>query len=94
MYDGVVMDDGAGGIVAQFTRCMLFVCLPNHYRHYPIPIYCVTCADAGGPPHGRYLEAILKVSRSSSELIAAYTYPVYANATTSATHPSAVMPDG
>ena len=70
------------------------MCLPDDYRPYPVPSYCNPCADAGGPPHGRYLEAILKVSRSSSELIAAYTYPVYANATTSATHPSVVMLDG
>jgi hypothetical protein len=62
-------------------------------RPYPLPIYCVTCADAGRPPHGRYLEAILKVSRTSSELIAAYTYPVYATATTAATLPIVVMHD-
>ena len=62
-------------------------------RPYPLPIYCVPCTDAGSPPHGRYLEAIIKVSRTSSELIAAYAYPVYAAATTAASHPIVVMHD-
>ena len=63
-----------------------------------IGVLCDTCDNAAcddiGPPHARYLQAILKVSRPLSELIAAYAYPVYAKATTSVTHPSVAMPDG
>jgi len=68
--------------------------LDDDDRLYWIPalLICDTCDHAACPPHGRYLEAILKVSRTSSELIAAYAYPVYATATADATHPSVVMP--
>ena len=59
-----------------------------------IGLNCDTCHHANSPPHARYLQALLKVSRLSSECIAAYTYPVYAEATTRATYPLAVVLDG
>ena len=55
---------------------------------------CYTYYNASTPPHARYLQALLKVTRLSSECIAAYTYPVYADATRIAMYPSAVVPDG
>ena len=64
-------------------------CIPDDYRPWWIPglwdidgigLLCDTCKDAGRPPHGRYLQAVLKVPRSAGELIAAYKYPVYAEA--------------
>ena len=68
-------------------------CLGDDDRPYWIPalLICDTCDHAGCPPHGRYLQAILKVSRLSSELIAAYAYPVYAETTTTA---AAMVLDG
>ena len=45
-----------------------------------IGLLCDPCNNAGRPPHGRYLQAVLKVPRSAGELIAAYKYPVYAEA--------------
>ena len=59
-----------------------------------IGLNCDTCYYTGSPPHARYLQALLKVPRLSSECIAAYTYPVYAEATSRATHPLAVVLDG
>ena len=64
-------------------------CNPDDLRPWWIPglwdidgigLLCDTCKDAGRPPHGRYLQAVLKVPRSAGELIAAYKYPVYAEA--------------
>ena len=78
-------------------------CLGDEVRPYWIPglwdidgigLICDTCGHAGCPPHGRYLQAILKVSRTASELIAAYAYPVYAEATTYATYPASCVQDG
>ena len=59
-----------------------------------IGLLCDTCDYAGYPPHGRYLQAVLKVSRSSSELIVAYLYPVYAEAIAYAAYPVAVVQGG
>ena len=66
-------------------------CQPDDLRPWWVPglwniegigLLCDKCDDHGDPPHARYLEGLLrtKVSRTSSELIAAYTYPVYAKA--------------
>ena len=45
-----------------------------------IGLLCNKCDDYGDPPHARYVQGLLKprVSITSAELIAAYTYPVYA----------------
>ena len=64
-------------------------CNPDDLRPWWIPglwdidgigLLCDTCKDSGRPPHGRYMQAVLKVPRSAGELIAAYKYPVYAEA--------------
>ena len=57
-------------------------------------LICDPCDYAGCPPHGRYVQAVLKVSRSSSELIAAYAYSVYAEAIAYAAYRAAVVQGG
>ena len=49
-----------------------------------IGLLCNKCDDHGDPPHARYVQVLLKksISRIPAELIAAYTYPVYAVAKT------------
>jgi len=46
----------------------------------PIGVICNKCGDHGDPPHARFLQGLLRehVSRTPSELIAAYAYPAYA----------------
>ena len=45
-----------------------------------VGVLCHQCDDHGDPPHARYVQALLTghVSRTPSELIAAYAYPAYA----------------
>ena len=51
-------------------------------RNYIVAI-CNKCGDHGDPPHARFLQGLLRehVSRTPSELIAAYAYPVHAAGT-------------
>ena len=67
------------------------MCTPDDYRPYWVPgltdvdgigVLCDPCVNRWWPPHAEYLQRLLPVSRTSSELIAAYTYPVYAEVTT------------
>ena len=55
---------------------------------------CDTCSDYGCPPHGRYVQTVLKVSRTSAKPIAAFAYPVYAEAIRYAAYPAAVVQGG
>ena len=73
------------------------MCIGDDYRPWWIPglwdidgigLLCDPCKYAGCPPHARALQAVLKVSRSLSERIAAYACPVYAEATAYAAYPS------
>ena len=77
--------------------------VPDNLRPWWVPglwdidgigLLCDTCNDHGFPPHDRYVQAILKVSGLSSELIAAFAYPVYAEAIAYAAYPAAVVQGG
>ena len=43
-----------------------------------IGVLCDPCLDRWWPPHAEYLQRLLPVTRTSSELIAAYAYPICA----------------
>ena len=57
-------------------------------------VLCDPCLHTWWPPHAEYLQRLLPVTRTSSELIVAYAYPLYAEAIVDAAYPAGVVEGG